>query len=65
MLIAERLLVFGAPVIRVKVCELLFLGVKLGCGGFLGLRRGRGNKHEQEEKNTNESHYFITAQGES
>jgi len=65
LLIAERLLVFGAPVVRVKVFELPFLSIELRCGGFLGLRHGRRNHHEQEEKNTNGFHYFITAQRET
>src|SRR5438445_381416 len=51
-----------APVVRVKAFQLLFLGVELRRGGFLGLRCGKGNSYEQEKNNRSAFHTFITTQ---
>src|SRR5467141_284568 len=62
LLVAEGLFVLRAPVVRIQVFQLLFLGVQLRGEGFLGLCRGRRNSHEQEKEKSSESHKRITSQ---
>jgi hypothetical protein len=53
---SPRAFLYSVPVVRIKVFELLFLGVEEGWGVFRGLGGGEGNSNKQEKKNASESH---------